>query len=122
MLRLPTVLVCSADATLSKLVAWNLAIRGFPVRQDPRSPCCEAPAGSFNVDVIIADLDCSGPASWQAAARLRETFRSLPVVLLSHDRPDAERLRGLAPCRHLRKPFAINNLLTAVREVVPTRR
>ncbi len=114
-----TVLVCSVDAGLSDLVAWNLARRGCEVRQVAWAPCCSVPRQPLgDADLIVVDLDCPEPTCWRAAVRVREHFKRRPLVFLAHDPPDAGRLRRLQPSRYVQKPFGIDELLGIVRETV----
>jgi hypothetical protein len=101
----PAVLVCSLDRTLSELLAWNLASRGYRVRHEAWDPCGgAAPARQDGADVLVADLDFPGPGCWAGLARVREAFPSVPLPLLQ-------------PCAHLRKPFGAEELLTLVQAV-----
>ena len=122
MQRVMRVLVCSADPTLSGLLARNLGRRGFSVRQIAWDPCGTAPDDvhqAIDADAAIVDIDCPEPDCWRAAGRARMTFPSLPVVFLMHAWPDAARLRRWRPCASLHKPFAVDELLRLLRDLAP---
>ncbi len=107
------VLVASADTALSDLIRVNLERRGFLVRQADWAACCEPspPALPRAVNAVVADLNCAAPACWGAAPRLRTAFPEPPLLLLAHDWPSATQARACQPCRYLRTPVAIGDLL-----------
>jgi DNA-binding response OmpR family regulator len=119
-----SVLLYSTDTRFSDLLTWNLAKRGFRVRQQAWA-ACHAQAGDVptdvppEVDLIVADLDCMGPACWQAIVHLRRLARSLPVVFLAYEWPNSGRLGRCRPCGYLRKPFAVDELLRVLQEFMP---
>jgi DNA-binding response OmpR family regulator len=117
-----TLLVCSVDPTLSDLMRVNLERRSIGVHQATWAPCCgaveDAPKSSAPLyDVLIADLDCPEPACWRGPTLLRQAFPSVPIVILTDCWPSSGRLKDCAPCRYIHKPFTINELLCAVREL-----
>jgi len=117
------VLLCSDDRTLSDLVARNLDRRAFVVRQAPLAPldATTLPPGAAP-DIIVADLDDEDPEAWYHAAWLRAAFPYLPLVLLAHGWPAPSEIARCQPCRLVRKPFAIDELLAecaAARPVPP---
>jgi DNA-binding response OmpR family regulator len=118
-----SVLLYSADTGFSNLVTLNLARRGFRVRQQGWSACHAHPGEPTNVpedvNVVIADLDCMGPACWHAIAHLRRLARSLPVVVLAYEWPNAGRLGRCLPCGYVRKPFAMEDLFRMLEELLP---
>jgi DNA-binding response OmpR family regulator len=119
-----SVLLCSPDRELADLVTRNLARRGFRVRHEVWAACHAGPGhgppeSSDDVDLVIADLDCMGSASWQAIVYLRRLSRGVPVVFLAYEWPNPGRLGRCQPCGYLRKPFAMDELLRVVREFMP---
>jgi hypothetical protein len=118
-----SVILYSADTGFSNLVTLNLERRGFLVRQQAWSACHARPRDPTNVpediEVVIADLDCTGPACWFAVAHLRRLARSLPVVVLAYEWPNAGRLGRCFPCGYLRKPFAMEELFRVLKELLP---
>jgi DNA-binding response OmpR family regulator len=116
------VLVCSGDAVLSDLLQRNLSHRGLRVRLEHWDPCRIPSFGSLNLDeagIVILDLDCPPPASWERAALLRAQLPDVPLILLTNDWPDRQRLLRCEPYAHVRKPFAIQELLSALRGLAP---
>jgi DNA-binding response OmpR family regulator len=111
----------SVDPTLSRLVQLNLERRGFGVRQHRWAACCglgETPQACA-ADLIIVDVDCPSPASWNAAPHARAVFTQPPLLLLAHERPSAAYLRMHDPCQALEKPFAVDELIRAVHALLP---
>jgi DNA-binding response OmpR family regulator len=121
---LPRVLLLSTDAILSDLLLWNLSRRGWAVEQAWSDPCTRTVAGATTPDapdLVIADLDCMSPAVWNAVAGLRAAFPDTPLLLLGHEWIDGTRLQRWRPCSYLRKPLAIDTLLSHVRAMAPAR-
>lgn len=113
--EMTTALVCSPDRALADIVAWNLERRGYGVRREAWAACCPATGEMPPAeDVIIVDLDCPAPTTWQALARVRERYGDRPVIVLSYEWPDARHLLVLRPGAYHRKPFAIEDLLHSV--------
>jgi DNA-binding response OmpR family regulator len=116
-----SVLLYSTDSRFSDLLERNLSKRGLRVRQQAWS-ACHAGTGDAprqvpaDVDLVIADLDCIGPACWQAIVHLRRVVHSLPVVFLAYEWPNPGRLGRCQPCGFLRKPFAVDELLRVLEE------
>lgn len=112
------VLVCGDNRILSGLVTRNLRQRGYAVRKIPLPP--SRAIGTIDVggaDIVIVDLDCQEPELWRRAAELRASIRSVPLVILGHEWPTAVQVDQLHPCKYVRKPFAIEELVAAVQEV-----
>jgi CheY-like chemotaxis protein len=116
------ILVWSADGSLANLVTWNLEHRGFAVLRAAGAPCCEPlPPATPAPDVVIADLNCPEPRCWDGVSQLRERFGRQPLILLSHAWPPTHRLRAIQPYGYLKKPFAIEELLKILHQVLPVR-
>lgn len=115
-----SVLLCSIDTSLSRLLGWNLSRRGYDVRHakwDPYYETAEAPPVLADADIVISDLSCPEPDCWVAASRVRQLAETLPVVILAYCWPDERQLRALHPCIYLRKPCAVDELLKALRDL-----
>ena len=119
MLDTQSVVVCSTDPVLSRVLARNLEKRGFCVQQLDWELCYAPPPADFPAkpDLVIADLDCEVVDRWGAITRLDRYFPSVPVVILDYDRPDAGRLEAWRPYRFLRKPLGLRDLLPLLDEL-----
>lgn len=110
--RAVDVLVASVDGTFSALVRVNLERRGLLVHQAAWAACCgPRPWLPSDADAVVADLDCPAPGCWAAVPHLRAAFPQRPVLLLAHDGPGAARSCACEPCRYLRKPVAVGDLV-----------
>ena len=115
-----SVLLCSRDASLSRLLGWNLSRRGYDVRHatwDPSYQTAEGPPVLTDADIVISDLSCPEPDCWVAASRVRQLTTTLPVVFLAYCWPDERQLRTLDPCIYLRKPCAVDELIRSLRDL-----
>jgi len=112
------ILVWSDNRTLSDLMTRNLTRRGFEVDEHPL-PGAGAPSDHGVPDLAIVDLSCPEPEMWQRASGIRAMLPGIPMVLLGHAWPTSARLGPLQPCAHVRKPFAIDELLAAVHVALP---
>jgi hypothetical protein len=120
----PHALICSLDEPLSDLMCLALERRGWEVRQTRWAACCGDPAegpatGPDAVEVVIADLDCPGPACWRAVPVLRGLFNARPLGLLAHDWPSFRQRQAWGLCGYIRKPIALTELLRVVAELAP---
>jgi hypothetical protein len=91
------------------LVARNLAWRRFEVHQAPLAPpdATSLPPG-VAIDIVIANVDHedTDDLRW-----LRTLFPYQGLVLLVNGLPGKAQSECLQPCRFIRKPFAIDQLL-----------
>jgi DNA-binding response OmpR family regulator len=115
------VLIWSNNHVLSDLMARNLVRRGFDVRERPLPTATALRGTEVNADLVVVDLDCQEPDLWRHASHIRGMLPRVPLVILGHAWPATPRLDRLQPCSYVRKPFAIDTLLDAVKEV-PARR
>ena len=74
-----------------------------------------------HVDLVVLDLDCLDPELWRRASLIRRLLPGVPLVILGHSWPTSPRVDRLQPCTYVRKPFAIDSLLAAVKGVTSRR-
>jgi DNA-binding response OmpR family regulator len=115
------VLLWSDNRILADLVTQNLVRRGFNVHETPL-PEPDAPAAvTTMVDpdatLAVLDLDAPEPELWDRAGAVRTLMPCIPLVILGHAWPTTAHLDRLQPCTYVRKPFAIDELLTAIQDV-----
>jgi DNA-binding response OmpR family regulator len=112
------VLVWSDNHILADLVAKNLDRRGFDVHEGPLPPFPVRGATELDApDLIVVDLDCLDAELWHRASLIRRLLPGVPLVVLGHSWPTSPRVDRLQPCAYVRKPFAIDALLAAVKDV-----
>jgi hypothetical protein len=66
---------------------------------------------------VVVDLDYLDPELWRCASLIRHMLPGVPLVILGHSWPTSPRIDQLRPCTYVRKPFAIDALLAAVKDV-----
>jgi DNA-binding response OmpR family regulator len=115
------VLVWSDNHVLSDLVARNLGRRGFDVHEHPLPPLsARGRLEHKDADLVVVDLDCLEPEMWRRASLLRKLLPGVPLVILGHAWPTSPRVDRLQPCTYVRKPFAIDALVAAVKDAPTT--
>jgi DNA-binding response OmpR family regulator len=118
----PVVAIVSDDDVSLALIHLNLARRGYAVVV---ALVCHVEEGwqpLRSPGLLIVDLGVPEPACWEQAAWLRERDWAYQarLIVLNHCWPEAEWLDRLGAYRHLRKPFAVDDLVTAVEEALAT--
>ena len=118
----PAVAIVSDDDVSLALIHLNLARRGYAVVVALVHHVEEGWQPLRSPDLLVIDLDVPEPACWEQAAWLREQAwaHHTPLILLNHCWPEAEWLRRLGAYRHIRKPFAVEDLVTAVEGALAT--
>jgi DNA-binding response OmpR family regulator len=114
------VIVCSTDTKFADLLLQNLNKCGFVyVRHVQWAACCALPPIQVqsDPDIIVADLCCPAPECWRGIERVRGRFPGKPVLFLGHGWPGSALTYACWPGRIVRKPLAMNELLTTFREI-----
>jgi DNA-binding response OmpR family regulator len=118
----PRILVVEDDASLRKLLQLRLSMAGFEV--------VTAEDGQVGLDILeevnprLAVCDLMMPrvngATFCRAARRREGFEKLPIVLLTARQLDAdiEELLEMGHIVYMGKPFDAHDLCTLLREML----
>lgn len=124
----PRVFLAEDDRELRELIALSLAQAGYKVVAVENAgklmdllASCMTQDGLFNVDAIITDIRMPGTTGLRALAMLREYDRMTPVVMITAFGGQAthtEALR-LGATMVLDKPFDLDDLCGAVRQLVP---
>src|SRR4051794_2957532 len=104
MAQKPFVLIVEDDTQLRKVIAANLAARGYFVLQ----------AGNFSQAVaqlaikpqlIILDIRLPDATGWEVAQWMERVSLSVPTIVISAAAPDPHQMERFAPASFLRKPF-----------------
>lgn len=114
------VLVVDDDAEVLRAISAALEGEGLVVRVARNAVQALALADVRVPDLVLLDLMMPVAGGWDLVRRLREEPRSrrVPTVLMSaHPALDSEAER-LGVDRWLRKPFALDQLLAAVRTLL----
>ena len=115
-----TIIVLEDDAVLRGLIAEVLTEASFPVKEAATRQLAEAALeAAEGRAILVADrsIDAGGPNGFQLAADALEKYADLRVVYISGTHIAVRRRTLGARERALLKPFAMSQLLTAVREL-----
>ena len=122
--RLPRVLVVDDEAVIRQLIAINLELEGFEVHQAVDGLDAVDMARTVDPDVVTLDVMMPGLDGWATAQRLRadpSTSRARIVMISARTRPaDVERGRDAGADEYVTKPFDPDEVVAAVRRLVPT--
>jgi DNA-binding response OmpR family regulator len=122
--RAPRVLVVDDEAVIRQLIAINLELEGFEVHQAVDGSDAVDKARTVDPDVVTLDVMMPGLDGWTTAQRLRadsSTSRVRIVMISARTRPaDVERGRDSGADEYVTKPFDPDEVVAAVRRLVPT--
>jgi DNA-binding response OmpR family regulator len=115
----PRLLVVDDDAELRELIDQYLSGQGFEVVTVEDGPAMDAALGEDHFDLIILDLMLPGEDGLSIAKRLKSE-RNIPIVILSAQGDDVDRIVGLevGADDYLPKPFNPRELLARIRAVL----
>jgi CheY-like chemotaxis protein len=116
-----TVLLVDDDSDLRSVLAGALATLGYKVEEAVDGSSALRVLETLRPDVIVVDFAMPGLNGAEVARKARERWPDLPVVLASGyaDTSAIEQAMG-EDAKLLRKPFRIDELLEAVRQVTET--
>ena|SRR5437868_4744232 len=114
----PFVLVVEDDAQLRKVIATNLAARGYFVFQaDSFSEAVKQLA--VKPQLMILDIHLPDATGWDVAQWAGTVSASAPTIVISGFDLDHRQIERLAPVSFLRKPFDIRQLMDLVGMYAP---
>lgn len=124
-----TVLVAEDDPDSRQLVVEALREEGYQVIevQDGRqlSRCLSDMKGKLcpRPDLVISDIRMPGHTGLDVLAALRESDWAMPVILITAfgDQETHEEAHRLGAATVLNKPFDLEDMVDAVRSIVPAR-
>ena len=111
----PVVWVISPHSNTRQLIGLNLSKRGLHTLEIPWSDRV-LPDGK--PDVVILDVDPPEELKGEAVRAIRQTshLEGVPLISVLADPPSVSRLFPFEPVRWVKKPLAIDALLTTVQE------
>lgn len=118
----PRVLIVEDEAALALLIGYNLEAEGYVVESVARGDEAELRLAESAPDLLILDWMVPGVSGIEICRRLRagETTRTLPIIMVTARREEAERVRGLAigADDYVVKPFSVPELMARVRALL----
>jgi DNA-binding response OmpR family regulator len=111
------ILLVEDEAPLANVLARNLSARGYDV--DVAGTAEEALALLVGIpDVIVLDVNLPDMTGWDVLRRLSEDDRArLKVIVISAAPISPKRVEEFRPARTLQKPFPLDSLVRALREL-----
>ena len=108
------------DETSLALVHLNLTRRGYTVFLALVSQVDAGWTPPDVADVLVIDLEAPEPLCWKLAARVRARSWAAvtPLLVLTVCEPYPEQLAALPAHGHLRKPWAVPDLIRALERVL----
>ena len=115
----PTLLVVDDDPELLELTEQYLSNQGFAVLTAEDGVAMDAALQANEIDLMILDLMLPGEDGLSIARRMRRD-RDLPIIIVSAQGDDVDRIVGLeiGADDYLAKPFNPRELLARVRAVL----
>jgi DNA-binding response OmpR family regulator len=111
------ILLVENDNQLAQLIVQELGYEGYQVSLVEDGISGLLAARQTNLQLIILDWTLSGVSCIEFCHRLRSTYNTVPIIVLTHEGQVSERVMGLdagaSDC--LSKPFAIEELIARVR-------
>src|SRR5580704_3132379 len=118
----PRILVVEDEIDVALLIAYNLEAEGYVVESVARGDEAELRLAESAPDLVILDWMLPGLSGIEICRRLRarEATRTLPIIMVSARREEAERVRGLAigADDYVVKPFSVPELMARVRALL----
>ena len=116
------VLIVEDEADLALLIGYNLEAEGYVVESVSRGDEAELRLAENAPDLVILDWMLPGVSGIEICRRLRarEATRTLPIIMVTARREEAERVRGLAigADDYVVKPFSVPELMARVRALL----
>jgi two-component system, OmpR family, phosphate regulon response regulator PhoB len=118
----PRILIVEDEADLSLLLSYNLEAEGYLVENVERGDEAELRLAENAPDLVILDWMLPGVSGLEICRRLRmrESTRTLPVIMVTARGEEAERVRGLSVGAddYVVKPFSVPELMARVRALL----
>ncbi len=118
-MRSPHILVVDDDPQIRELLEEYLTANELRISTAVNGERMEALLASETIDLIVLDLRLAGEDGMTIARKLRDNS-SIPIVMLTGVRDEADRVMGLelGADDYLTKPFSPRELLARIRSVL----
>jgi two-component system, OmpR family, phosphate regulon response regulator PhoB len=118
----PRILIVEDETDVALLIGYNLEAEGYVVDSVGRGDEAELRLAESAPDLVILDWMLPGVSGIEICRRLRarEATRTLPIIMVSARREEAERVRALAigADDYVVKPFSVPELMARVRALL----
>jgi DNA-binding response OmpR family regulator len=118
----PRILIVEDEADLALLIGYNLEAEGYVVETVARGDEAELRLAENAPDLVLLDWMLPGVSGIEICRRLRarDATRTLPIIMVTARREEAERVRGLAigADDYVVKPFSMPELMARVRALL----
>jgi DNA-binding response OmpR family regulator len=111
-----SVLVVGDDRAMGKLLRQNLEGRNTSVMEATTGIECLEAIRSTQVDLVLLNADLPDYDGWGILSllRLTDSFKDLPVIVVSENAPSAAMASWLRPDDFILEPFDMRDLVTRV--------
>src|SRR5271157_162577 len=118
----PRILVVEDEIDVALLISYNLEAEGYVVESVARGDEAELRLAENAPDLVLLDWMLPGVSGIEICRRLRarDATRTLPIIMVTARREEAERVRGLAigADDYVVKPFSVPELMARVRALL----
>lgn len=113
------ILVIDDDPAICQMIVWVFQLEDWQTRVANSGEEGIAAATSARFDLIVLDIDLPDTNGWQVLQALRDRLqdRRPPVLVISGDEQRIRDLRTYQPEAHIRKPFDVDDLVQAIRQL-----
>lgn len=119
-----TVLVVEDDEMVAEVVRVGLGAEDFNVVHAANPQAGVAAAVQKRPDLVLLDVTRVETGGWDALARMRQEadIDDVPIIVMSPRTLPADEVRGysLGVTAYLTKPFTAEELISAVRDALPS--
>jgi two-component system KDP operon response regulator KdpE len=115
-----SVLIVEDDSALRHSMTRTLHALGFEVREASNGEAGLAELRSHRAEVVLLDLNMPGIGGVETAARMRDAYPHLPIIVLTVRDGDEDRIKALdaGADDYVTKPFRLPELAARIRAAV----
>jgi two-component system KDP operon response regulator KdpE len=115
-----SVLIVEDDSALRHSMARTLHALGFEVREASNGEAGLAELRSRRAEVVLLDLNMPGIGGVETAARMRDAYPHLPIIVLTVRDRDEDKIKALdaGADDYVTKPFRLPELAARIRAAV----